>query len=190
MENKHGIPDDLLAKIMKEIYSHPRYLELNKKFNDLQKKGRYIEAINVRKFIDKYIDEALARISNRMETVRVPMIEVLNKMSKEKFDETYTKLYEIMFLLDMLEDACLTVNDNMSKYDASIDALDKIREFGESIGNIMRFILSDNDYENQTFAEFADEVVDLFHEKSMAIYRKVQEHKRLSFEKVNNVKNE
>ena len=190
MENKHGIPDDLLAKIMKEIYSHPRYLELKKKFNDLQKKGRYIEAINVRKFIDKYVDETLVRISKRMESVRVPMIDILNKMSEEKRDETYAKFYEVMFLLDMLEDACLTINDNLSKYEASIDTLDTIRKFGESTGNIMRFILSDNDYENQTFADFADEVVDFFHEKSMAIHRKMQEHKRLSLEKVNNVKTE
>lgn len=190
MENKHGIPDDMLIKIMKEIHTHPRYLELNKKFNDLQRKGRYIEAINVRKYIDKFVDETLIRISKRMESVRIPMIEVLGKMSQEKCDETYAKLYEIIFLLDMLEDACLTINENISKYDASIDALDKIREFGEATGNIMRFILSENSFENQMFAEFADEVVDFLHEKSMAIYRKMQEHSRLCLEKENNVKKE
>lgn len=177
MENKYGIPSDLLRDIMKEVHSHPRYIELNKKYANYQKQGKFIQAIEMKKYIDKFIDETLHRIANRMEEVRVPMVEILDMMSEEKRDETYSKLYAVMFLLDMLEDACMTINENMKPFDAKIDTLNEIREFGKATGNIMRFILSDNDYEATTFADFADEVLDFFNDKSMKIYKIMQERK-------------
>ena len=89
MENKYGIPSDLLRDIMKELHSHPRYIELNKKYANYQKQGKFIQAIEMKKYIDKFTDETLHRIANRMEKVRVPMDEILDMMSEEKRDETY-----------------------------------------------------------------------------------------------------
>ena len=179
MSNTYGIPDDLFNKLSIELKNHPTYKGLCKKYYALLKANDYINAVKYAKKMKEIEKIVINNFIDKMAEVVQPIQNVLALMTQKERDETYSMLYGIVLLLDMLETYCASVTTNIGKYDkATLGSIDDIRKMGDACGNHVRMMLSDNDYEACTFADFADEVTEFFNAKSMDVYRKVQERKR------------
>jgi hypothetical protein len=183
MNNPYGIPDDLYAKMKVELARHPTYAEVNKKYLRSIKSMDYKSSMEYGKEMKRIEQITFNNIVKELDQIARPIQEVLSMMTEKERDETYSMLYGIVLLLDMLESYCASVTENIGKYDkATLGSLDDLRKMGEACGNHVRMMLSNKDYEATTFADFADEVTEFFNLKAMEVYRKVQEKKRLALE--------
>lgn len=174
------IPQDMLNEIRVRFESTPEVRQLRSSQQYAQRMGRFQEALDIAKRIERLFPVVLNEYIIKSESeVKALDTETADLPHNDK-DEMMVKIMTLFMACDIIESAVIDLNDilHRTKPDIDITTFDDIRQVSEMAVMKLKYLQDKGDYmKDLVWADRCDNMYDIMQSKARSIIRKRKESK-------------
>lgn len=166
------LPLHVQEDVRKAINTNPQVIALKQKQVELYKRGKFVEALDIAKTIEKITQNVVDGIC----TQRTSLGEIFKEMSQEDIERANVACNTIIMLSDIIETQSMELNQVLHKYrpDMDVDMYDRFAMLGKEAKEQMAFMskFTNNLYQVK-FGDVADNLCEMITNKVRKLLRMV-----------------
>ena len=171
----NDMPDDLLGMIRNRFESDPSVVKLRLRQNDLQARGKYMEALAIAKQIDSIFNDVVFRYMKETEK-SISEVDVGKMDIPAEDKEMVQTLGVVMFMAcDIIDFAVMDVDDILHKYDKKLcfEMFNDIREISSLAKEKLKFFQENSNYmKGLAWADKCDDMYSMIQSKARSIVKR------------------
>ena len=171
-----GLPLQVQRDIEREINRNPTVIKYRESQRDLQKRGKFLEAMR----IGAMLADVEESVKQGMMVRQKRMGEIYKSMTPEEIETVNTACNTIIMLSDIIETQVMEINQAVKKHypDYRVVMYDRFVELGKEAKEQMRYLASwTNNLYQIKFGDVADELTEMITNKVRKLLRKVAQSK-------------
>ena len=166
------LPEYLQKDVAKALNESPKMKSLRDRVSDAIRKGDYVRAAELRKFMARIEDDVIQKLLRANKSMK----DMYNEMSAEDIYLTKVACNTIIMLADIIESEVMDLNQTVHKYDSThkIYMYDKFVELGKEAKAQMKYMSEcTNEAYQVAFGDYSDDLRELIHNKVKSLLRKL-----------------